>query len=65
MCGELLWSATFSRDSVEYRVNSILLCLAVEILEVLEELVPSVLSVSLQELVDCSIFASGEFGLEE
>ena len=65
MCGELFWSATFSRDSVEDRVDSILLCLAVEIPEVFEEMFPSVLRVFFQELVDCSILASGEFGFEK
>ena len=65
MSGKLLGSATLSRDSVEDCVDSFSLGLAVEVPEILEELFPRVLSVSLEEFVDSSVLASGEFGLEK
>ena len=65
MCCELFWATAFSGDSVENRVYSILLRLAVEVSEVVEEALPCVLSVFFQKLVDSGVFTTGEFGFEK
>ena len=58
MCGELFWSTSLSGDSVEDVVDPFSSRLAVDVAEVVEEVVPILLRVLCEELIDGGVVAA-------